>query len=270
MSADATQPNELAPEQIEAIERATLEAVAPQAIESIQDDAGTTWLLPCDPGTVGRAHSAVPLSHGHAPGDCLAWIAQVETRYASHGLPARWRLADVPAFNALRQALHDRGYRDAKPTLTQVALAKDVQSAFQPPHAGGVLVRLDGVPDEGWARVFLGPGFDPADGQSRVGSLSRGRGNRFASARSEGRTVAVAALSIAPQWTGVHGLRTEQALRGHGLAGRILHAMATEAMRCGVPRIFLQVEEGNGPALALYRRAGFAKAWRYRYWSRPG
>jgi len=49
---------------IEAIERATLAAVAPERIEALSG-----WLLPLDPGTVGRAHSAVPLHHG-AITDC--------------------------------------------------------------------------------------------------------------------------------------------------------------------------------------------------------
>nr|WP_301334698.1 GNAT family N-acetyltransferase [Variovorax dokdonensis] len=254
---------------VEAIERATLAAVAPEAVDALQDDAGANWLLPFDPGTVGRAHSAVPLSHDRAPDDAAAWIAQVQARYAAHGLPTRWRLADVAAFDDLRQALGELGYRGAKPTLTHTALAKDVLDAFPLPGPDSDMVRLDDAPDEGWARVFLGPGFDPVDAASRVKSLSRGSGNRFASARLEGRTVAVGALSVAPQWAGVHGLRTEQALRGQGLAGRILRAMAFEAVRSGVPRIFLQVEEGNAPALALYRRAGFDLAWRYRYWARP-
>jgi ribosomal protein S18 acetylase RimI-like enzyme len=33
--------------------------------------------------------------------------------------------------------------------------------------------------------------------------------------------------------------------------------------------MFLQVEEENAGARSLYRRAGFTKAWRYFYWSRP-
>jgi N-acetylglutamate synthase len=46
---------------IEAIERATLQAVAPEVVESLPG-----WLLPMDHGTVGRARCAVPLHHdGH-------------------------------------------------------------------------------------------------------------------------------------------------------------------------------------------------------------
>ena len=40
------------------IERATLAAVSPQAVEELPG-----WLLPFDTSTVGRAISAVPLTH---------------------------------------------------------------------------------------------------------------------------------------------------------------------------------------------------------------
>ncbi|MFN3494064.1 MAG: GNAT family N-acetyltransferase, partial [Hydrogenophaga sp.] len=63
-----------------------------------------------------------------------------------------------------------------------------------------------------------------------------------------------------------HGMRTAAARRGQGLAGRVLRAMAAEAARRGLPRVFLQVDASNQPALALYRRAGLTVAWPYAYW----
>lgn len=46
------------PSEVVHIERATLAAVSPQTVEELPG-----WLLPLDTGTVGRAISAVPLSH---------------------------------------------------------------------------------------------------------------------------------------------------------------------------------------------------------------
>ena len=37
----------------------------------------------------------------------------------------------------------------------------------------------------------------------------------------------------------------------------------------GAARSYLQVEEGNAPAIALYDRFGFALAYRYWYRGRP-
>ena len=69
-------------------------------------------------------------------------------------------------------------------------------------------------------------------------------------------------------WCSIHGMRTLPAQRGRGLAGRILAGLADDAAARQLTRVFLQVEEGNDAALALYRRAGFATAWRYHYWRR--
>jgi len=247
----------LAAADIEAIERATLDAVAPQRVEALEDEA---WLLPMDPGTVGRARSAVPLRH-EAPTAPAQLIERIEERYCSGGLPVHLRIAELPCFDALAAALAGRGYIDGKPTLTQVGSARAMRALSH-----GEPAELDAAPDEGWTGVFLGPGFDPVDGACRVQALGRARHNLFASVRECGATLAAGAVSFGHGWAGVHGMRTEQSARGRGLAGRVLAALAQAALERGYERVFLQVEAGNEPALALYRRAGFRTAWNYRYW----
>ena len=64
-------------------------------------------------------------------------------------------------------------------------------------------------------------------------------------------------------------MRTDQAFRGRGLAGRVLAGIAAVAEQRGIARAFLQVEDVNTPALALYRRAGFETVWSYDYWRQP-
>ena len=82
---------------VESMERATIAAVAPQQVEELPG-----WLLPMDSGSIGRARSAVPLSHVPAePGI----VRRIEQRYQAAGLPARFRLPEVEAFDALKQGL---------------------------------------------------------------------------------------------------------------------------------------------------------------------
>jgi ribosomal protein S18 acetylase RimI-like enzyme len=239
---------------IESIERATLAAVAPDRLESIDG-----WLLPLDTGTVGRAHSAVPLHHGeHDP----ALIGAIAQRYQDAGLRPVFRLPDVPAFEAWWPLLAARGFRREQPTLTQtgslaglLALADKVEG-----------VSLDPSPDGAWMAMFLGEGFDPVDGASRAKALSRAQGTLFASLREGGETLACGAASFGQGWLSLHGLRTVARQRGRGLAGRMIRAMALEAQRRGIRRAFLQVDASNAPALALYRRAGMTTAWSYAYW----
>lgn len=42
--------------------------------------------------------------------------------------------------------------------------------------------------------------------------------------------------------------------------------MAEIAIQRGISQIFLQVEEGNAAARALYLRTGFRRVWTYEYW----
>lgn len=241
---------------IEAIERATLQAVAPEVVESLPG-----WLLPMDSGTVGRAHSAVPLHHGlHDTGLLPAILA----RYAALRFEPRLRLPDLPAFQAWHEALTQQGWRREQPTLTMTG---EVQHLLRV-HAGPP-AELDSAPDEGWMAMFLGEGLDLADGASRSRSLGRATGTLYASVREQGQTVACGAASFGHGWLGVHGMRTAASRRGEGLAGRILHAMAAEASRRGLAGVFLQVDAGNLAAQALYRRAGLKLAWPYAYWRRP-
>ena len=50
--------------------------------------------------------------------------------------------------------------------------------------------------------------------------------------------------------------------RGHGHARPLLSRHLDELSRRGVRRVHLEVEEGNGPAIALYRRHGFGETGR--------
>jgi ribosomal protein S18 acetylase RimI-like enzyme len=65
---------------------------------------------------------------------------------------------------------------------------------------------------------------------------------------------------------GLHGLRTVADARRKGYAQALIAALGTVAVSKGINRSFLQVEEGNLPAVDLYRRLGFQTAWRYHYW----
>jgi N-acetylglutamate synthase len=106
------------------------------------------------------------------------------------------------------------------------------------------------------------------DGANRVRLLSRAKEAVFANVRVNGRVVAAGAGSFSHGWASIHGMRTALSHRGQGLAGGILGALAREAQARQIEPVFLQVDAANIPALALYRRAGFATVWTYEYWRR--
>ncbi len=241
---------------VAAIERATVSAVAAEAVE--EHDG---WLLPFDSGTIARAKAAVPLRHVAAAPDV---IDAIEARYRARGLPAVFRLADAPCLADLTQALQRKGYEGARPTQVQIGSTRAMRQVSQ-----GPLADVDRRPDAAWEALFLGEGFDPVDGACRVAALGRAPDSIYASVRQGGRTLACGTVAFGEGWASVHGMRTEKAQRGRGLAGSVLAALAQAALDRGVARVFLQVEDNNPSAHALYRRAGFDFAWRYRYWQRP-
>ena len=238
---------------IEALERATLAAVAPERLEALPD-----WLLPMDHGTVGRARSAVPLSHEPPAPDTLDAIA---ARYRAAGHVPRFRLPETPAWAAAHAHLGAHGFVRQQPTWTQVAPLQALLAV--PSHPQAV---LDTRPDAAWMAMFLGEGLDPVDGASRSQALARATGTWYASLRASGQTLACGAASLGHGWLGVHGLRTAAPHRGRGYAGALMRAMAEHAQTQGIRRVFLQVDAHNAAALSLYGRMGFERAWCYAYW----
>ena len=106
-------------------------------------------------------------------------------------------------------------------------------------------------------------------GHTRVQLLGRAKEAVFASARVDGRVVAVGVCCFSHGWASVHGMRTAPSHRGQGLARNILGALAGAAQARKIEPVFLQVDAINTGAQALYRRAGLTTAWTYAYWRKP-
>lgn len=245
----------MSPEDIAAIERATLAAVSPAEVLDLGD-----WLVALDPGTIRRAASAVPLCHSLEPDPDL--FDRIDAAFAARGLGAAFRLPDVPGLAGVADLLTARGLVSEQPTLVKVCRLSDVADYAEPAETLG-------VPDAHWGKVFLSEGFDPVDGANRVAALSRSPDALYGQVRVEGRTAAVGVGAFDGDWVSFHGMRTEKSQRGQGHAGRILATLAGAGLERGMSRGFLQVEEANSGARSLYRKAGFERVWTYRYWSRP-
>lgn len=237
---------------VEAIERSTVEGVAPARLQAFEG-----WLVPLDGGAIGRAKSAVPLSHTLGP----EAINDVEAAYYAQGLTPAFRIADVPGLAAIRDTLASRRYAPRQPTVVKIGDVARL-AAFRD-TAGEILAR----PDESWASVFSGEGFDAAEGAARVAALSRSPDAVYAAVREGERVVAVGVATFGHGWAGIHGMRTALDRRGQGLASQVLTALGRAIQARGFENVVLQVEEGND-ARSLYRKAGFVAAWRYQYWRR--
>lgn len=246
-------PDELMSIDVASLERAIVKAVSPPAVLELGG-----WICAFDDGTVSRARSAAPLSH--AVIDPTSVVA-IRDEYFTRGLAPMFRIPRSTAFARVDSELARFGMDAQQPTDVQVARASEVARAAL--HAD---VRIDAAPDDAWASVFLGEGFDPVDGASRVRALTRAPGSLFASIREGDRVVAAGVLALGHGWGSIHGMRTALSHRGQRLATRVLAGLAQAAIDRGHDRLMLQVESANDAAQKLYARCGFERAWTYMYW----
>lgn len=240
---------------VESLERATLDAVAPPEVVEIED-----WLLPMDRSTIGRAISAVPLRH---IGLNAAAVEAIEAAYQLRGFKAQFRIADVAGSANVHEKLRHLGYAPVQPTLTQVAPL--TQERWDQPASG---ITITDRPTDAWKAVYLSEGFDPVDGLNRVNALSRSQCVRYVCIERDGRALAAGTASTSHGWVGIHGMRTLPEARGQGLATHIIKAFAQEALTSAQSGLYLQVEERNAGAIRLYESLGFRTAWRYHYWKK--
>ena len=240
----------MSPAEIEALERDTVAAVAPPQTLEIGG-----WLAPLDNGTIGRARSAVPLRHDIGP----QAIGEIAAAYRDRGLEPSFRIADVGPLEAVHDELARLKFSPRQPTIFKIGSASELAALSE--ASANILA----APDAAWGAVFLGEGFDPADGAHRIAALTRSPNAIYGSAGADGETHAVGVMSFGATWAGIHGMRTAPAHRGKGYASAVLASLGRAALVRGVSQVFLQVEEAN-PARRIYRRAGFTQAWRYHYW----
>ncbi len=255
---------------VEGIERCTIAAVAPQQVHALPG-----WLLAMDGGSMGRACSAVPLSHA-ADNANPTLIPTIIAQYAAQGRQAKFRLPDVPAFTPFIAKLHTLGYRSVSPTWVQTTATAALCDATRSTAATYVVEQASDA-DDAWTRVFAKGHQPSADDLARVDNFRRGTGVVFASVRqahvqsnAQGlQTVAAGAAAFSHGLACVHGLNTLAAYRGQGMGSSVLAALAQVALVRGVHHAMLQVEQDNIHAQALYCRLGFRTAWKYVYWQLP-
>ena len=237
------------------------ERMAAQHWQAVERSALGGWLLRASGGFTGRANSALPLGDpGMPPAGAVAAVADW---YRARGLPPMiqlpMRLGEGALDGALDRLLAGRGWR----LRPGPAVVMTGDSAAVACHAGDSGVVLAGEPDSRWLGRYRYRGSDlPPIARSVLLSAPD---QVFASVRRKDETVAIGRLSLAGGWGGLTAIEVGPAWRRSGLGTAVTAALAAEASRRGAGRIFLQVEEQNAAARALYRRCGFTDRHRYHY-----
>ena len=88
--------------------------------------------------------------------------------------------------------------------------------------------------------------------------------------RAAGRVVCTAQVAIEGELVGVYDVVTAENARGRGHATVACASLLSWAWQHGANIAYLQVNEDNPPAIAIYRKLGFATVYTYHYRGPPG
>ena len=222
------------------------------------------WILRAGQNWTGRANSA--LAVGDPDRTLEEAIDAVEVWYGERGQQPLIN-APMPLAAPVNAALDARGWATRPLTLVQTA---PVDSLIRiPAHADLPPVELADSPSDDWfAMVADHKGALP---ETAVRILTGVPELVFAHVRdAHGDLVAIArgAVTGPDRWLGISLLQTAPAARRRGLGLHVLRGLAQWAAQHGSARAYLQVEERNAAAVALYGKVGFGT--HHTYLTREG
>ena len=247
-----------------AIDPIRIEEAGLNALQTAQQLFYDGWVLRVSPGKAKRARSVNPHFGSSLPLD--AKIDHCERVYRERALPVLFRMTPFAMPRALEEALETRGYVAFDKTLVQIRSLADVPSAA--PRTDVVLASpsiAEFVETVGEMR-----GSTPRERAAHLERLSCAPLAMNAIVASiDGRAAAAGQAAIDGGLVGIYDMTTATAWQGRGLATLIVEALLAWAARKHATHAFLQVNDGNAPALAVYRRFGFTTASTYHYRARP-
>jgi len=221
------------------------------------------WLLRLSPGKAKRPRSVNPFYGSTLDLDAkLRYCASV---YAAHGLPCLFRLTPFVQPAELDVELGARGFVRFDETLVQVAPLRPVALRLgkQLPHVAGTCSDV-----ERWAGVYAElRGLSLREANALREQLALGLQTRWLLVvESRGKAVACGMALLEDGVIGLFNIATAPDARDRGHGTRVVEALLAWGASAGAHSAYLQVNDTNAPALAVYRKFGFATA--YSYWYR--
>ncbi|MBM7490740.1 ribosomal protein S18 acetylase RimI-like enzyme [Micromonospora luteifusca] len=138
------------------------------------------------------------------------------------------------------------------------AVADQAGAAGRHGDAGSdAVVELASAPSEAWLAVAAGRKGGLPDAARHV--LTAVDQVRFAHVYADGSLVAIGRGTVTGQgrWLGLSLIEVLPVARRQGLARRLIHELAAWGVSADATHAFLQVEQRNTAAVALYQRLGF-------------
>ncbi|MEU5131468.1 MULTISPECIES: GNAT family N-acetyltransferase [Streptomyces] len=237
-----------------------LAAVTARAWQPVESEPLGDWRLRAAGGFTRRANSALPLGDPGLPvGEALD---RVRAWYAERDLPPYVQTATGAAGTQERLCaeLERHGWRrEVTAQVRIVALAPVGDGA-----ADIAAVRLTRAPDAAWLARYQ-RFSTPGPHVLRV--LESGPSVWFATVAGDGGAPdAIGRCVVDGRWAGFMAVEVAPERRRRGLATTVMTALARRALDEGASAAWLQVEEENEGARALYDGMGFALHHSYHHY----
>ncbi|MGH3713448.1 MAG: GNAT family N-acetyltransferase [Micromonosporaceae bacterium] len=234
-----------------------LERVAARGWPAVETAWLGDWLLRAAGGWTNRANTVLPLGDPGMPvPDALD---HVHEWYAARDLAPRCAVP-LPGFEGVDRELAHRGWRQTHAVMVQTAplsLVRELATA----EAGLPAVTIADQPDPEWLEIVAGRKGSLPPVAVRV--LTGADRPAFASVYDSGRLLAIGRGVVDDDWLGLSLLEVLPGARRRGLARHVVSALAEWAAGHGARRAYLQLEEDNPAATALYAGLGFTTHHRY-------
>ncbi|MFB4319847.1 GNAT family N-acetyltransferase [Actinomadura sp. 21ATH] len=215
------------------------------------------WTLRAAEGFTGRANSALATG---SPGMPLPQAVDTVTAwYTARGLPPMIAVpypTARPEASPLDRLLAARGWTIRSGAATvMTATPADLPA---PPAAD---LHTAPEPDAAWLSLYAPNGLPPI--ATRL--LTSAPWQTFAQIVHQGKAIAIGRVAGSETWAGITAVEVHPAHRRRGLATAITAALSAHAADRGTKALYLQVENDNPNARALYDRLGFKPHHAYHY-----
>lgn len=242
-----------------------LEQVAAEGWRATEQTPLGSWTLRAAEGFTGRANSALAVGDPGMP--LPPAIEHVRQWYRTRGLPAIVSVAfpiGRPERSAVDRFLAERGWSVHHGAILMTA----APGVVEPVSDAVISVNVASEPDDGWFDLYRYRGGVPPPISRDL--LRSAPWQAFASARTAvGQTVAVGRVAAARGWAGLTAIAVHGEYRRRGLGRLVTAALVEAAADRATEGIYLQVENDNSAAQALYRGMGFAGHHGYHYRIEP-
>lgn len=229
------------------------------------------WIVRTSPGKAKRARCINAVSAGH--GDLASRLSRCQDWFGECGLPPVFRLTPFSQPAGLDRWLEQRGWERFDDT--QVMVLEDLLRALS--RWSGLPEFADAPVPQGLQEQRLGArdyahavgtlrGSDTGEQQAHAHRLALSPVPFVGLAWSRhGEVLACGQFAREGALVGLYDVFTAPQARGRGLARSLCARLLRQAADEGARSAYLQVDEANTPARAVYTRLGFSDAYAYHY-----